>query len=236
MSKKVEENKNIDKEKNKKSIKGMPKKKMSPAKIFLIVGICLITIPLLILGYLLISASLTEGPILADRFENDLNPAITSNDITEVQDTVSKLSNVESVEVNLQTATFKVNVDVKDSLSTEEIGDIAVVVYEEVIKLLPINTYFKATDTKKMYDLEINIYNSLEKKEDDDFIFYVLNQSSNMDVSNIQLVSDPLNPELAEALVKNVQDRLNPTSTPESNLNVGGPDVEETPIAEEGVE
>ena len=87
-----------------------------------------------------------------------------------------------------------------------------------------------------MYDIEIHVYNSLDKVDDDDFAYLTLIKSSNMSNPTLQLVSEPLYSDLAESLLTETENRLNPTSEPEieGDINVGGPDIETNEDGNEG--
>lgn len=242
--------------------------------IFLMIGGATIIIPLLIFGWILLDAANTNGPIFGERFENDLEPAITTDNITNLETELSSISDVENVEINLISATLRVNLDVKDTIqgvyidrvendkildklenqeeseetekndesegSEEEqkdpLSNIALEAYNKIITNLEKDTYFTNKDGKKMYDIEINVYNSLDKVEKEDFAYLILIKSSNMLNPTLQLVSEPLYSDLAESLIQETQDRLNPTPTPEleGDINVSGPDVESNEDSSEG--
>ena len=137
-----------------------PKKKASKAKLVLIIGIIIILIPCLIFGGILLSAALQTGkPVLGERFANDLDPAITDQDTASLIADIKSISNVENCTVNLTSAQYRINVDVIDGATDEQVSDIADQVYKKVESKLPVSTYFTASGSKKMYDLSINVYN-----------------------------------------------------------------------------
>lgn len=187
-------NKNLKRKKEKKKIK------LSRPAIVLIVGLAIILIPIIIFLSILITAFFQTGkPINGHRFDGDLDPAITKAQISEVQKNVSEISGVQSAEVILKTATLRVYVDVEDNFDQAKTNEVLKQAEQKVNQTIPEDTYFKATDTKKMYDLEIHVYNK-EKREDDSFVYYILNRNSRMDKPKIQLVSKPLNEDLAKEL------------------------------------
>ena len=99
--------------KNKKPVTGTAKKhkkkELDRSTVILITGLVLIAIPCLILGWILISASLDTGtPILGDRFQGDLDPAITSEQISQIETQVASEGSVDSVTVELATATLRI--------------------------------------------------------------------------------------------------------------------------------
>lgn len=187
-------NKNLSRKKEKRKIK------LSRPAIVLIVGLAIILIPIIIFLSILISAFFQTGkPINGHRFDGDLDPAITKSQISEVQKNVAAINGVQGVDVILKTATLRVYVDVDDSFNQEKASEVLKQAEQKVNEIIPEDTYFKATDTKKMYDLEIHVFNK-EKKEDDSFVYYILNRNSRMDKPKIQLVSKPLNEDLAKEL------------------------------------
>lgn len=184
-------------------VKKPKKKKLSTSALVLIISCIIIAIPIIIFLVIIISAALTNSkPSFGNRFDNDLNPAITSSQIESVKNSVSSISGVESCEVNLATAQFRVNIDTKDSASEEEIEKITKDAYDAVNKELPVSTYFKmSSDGQRMYDLAINSYNYIpDNNEDANWISYVLTKNSKMDDYETQLISSPKNSDLAKEL------------------------------------
>ena len=60
-----------------------PRKKLSRSALVLIIGLCIIGIPLLVYGGILLQAQLQTGtPIFGDRFVGDLDPAITDSQMS----------------------------------------------------------------------------------------------------------------------------------------------------------
>ena len=258
-------------EKKKKNI-STKKNKFNVLDLFLVIGTIAIIIPTIIFAWILLSAANTDGPILGNRFENDLNPSITSDQISTLKTNLSKVNDIEKVEINLISATLRINLDVTDSIqgvyidrigndkllenledeleSNEEkvdqvedsssnkpelqddvLSKIAIEAYQMTIDNLDKNTYFTSNKDKKMYDLEIHVYNSLDKVENDDFAYLTLIKSSNMLNPSLQLVSEPIDSALAESLIKETENRLNPTPTPalEGDINVSGSDIQNDP-------
>lgn len=140
----------------------------------------------------------TGTPILGNRFQGDLNPAIEQSHITTITDRINGLDGVENCNVNVIVATMRINVDAKDSLDAEAISALTENIYQTVIEVLPVEQYFTLMDTQKQYDLEINVYNDLSLE--DDFIMYSIIKNSPMETYILQDVSTPLNAELAQEL------------------------------------
>lgn len=176
------------------------KRKMSKSATMLVIGLLVIFIPCAIYAGILISAALQTGsPILGERFDGDLDPAITKNDISSIETKLSSIDGVEEVEVVLLSGQMRVNVNVDDALTNEQIEVIINEAYEGVTSVLSIDKYFTSNGGKRMYDLAINVYNSVDP-EDDSMVYYILTKNAMMEEKTIQLVSEPLNPDLAADL------------------------------------
>lgn len=203
----------------------------SKVRIFIFVGILIILIPFIILGVILIQASMSTGkPILGDRFKNDLNPAITSEQLKEISTKIKGQSNVDSVDVSLKTATLRVYVDVSDTSSEQQVMDMSKSAYQDVISILDVNTYFTQHDGKEMYDIEIHAYNQ-DKNTEENFIYVITNKNSSMEKEHSQVVSKALDPELAQQLRDDVIERENKKkqkATEPTDLEVQGQETEES--------
>ena len=120
--------------------------------LYWIAGI-VILIPVLLLGWIYLSAKESSGsPTVGSRFDNSLNPAITEEQLDKVKSAM-KLDGVESVEVNLISATLRINIDTKDDASSAKVKSIMNEAYDKVNDILPIKKYFTNNDSDKMYDL-----------------------------------------------------------------------------------
>lgn len=176
------------------------KRKMSKSATMLVIGLLVIFIPCAIYAGILISAALQTGsPILGERFDGDLDPAITKNDISSIETKLSSIDGVEEVKVVLLSGQMRVNVNVDDALTNEQIEVIINEAYEGVTSVLSIDKYFTSNGGKRMYDLAINVYNLVDP-EDDSMVYYILTKNAMMEEKTIQLVSEPLNPDLAADL------------------------------------
>ena len=204
---------------------------VNKANIVLVVGLIIIAIPFLILGWIVISASLDTGtPILGDRYAGDLNPAITKSDITSIESNVKGLSGVESSDVELATATLRVYADVEDGYTVDQAKAKADEVFNNVLGVLDLNTYFKQSDNKKMYDLEVHVYILSKDRDSDSFVYVIMTKTSGMETASTQVVSEPIDAELAQQLRDDVENRNNPTPTPnpDEDMTVGTEEVEAT--------
>ena len=176
------------------------KRKLSRNALMLIAGLITILVPCLIFGGILLSAALDTGtPIFGDRYTGDLEPAIEDSEMEAISATIVAMDNVESVNITLISGQLRVNVNVSDDLTSEEIAEMVELFYEAIIEDLPIETYFTSTDERKMYDLAINVYNYIDA-EDEGMIYYILTKNAMMEEYSIQLVSEAVDEELASDL------------------------------------
>ena len=142
------------------------KKRLSRSALVLIVGLIIIAIPVCIfVGILGISALQTGSPREGSRFDNDLDPAITDAQISTLKQSLSSIGNVDDIEVILSEGQLRIFIDTNDSLSEEQVDSILTTAYNAVNTTLPISTYFTATESKKMYDLQINVYTTAEASD-----------------------------------------------------------------------
>lgn len=193
------------------------KKSNRTAKIFWICIILLI-LPFAVLGWVLVSAALDTGsPILGDRYKGDLDPAITKSDLASVKSAAEGVSGVDKVEVNLATATLRVYADVADDANADAEKTVATDLYNAVTGVLSADTYFTQNDGKKMYDLEIHVYNLDKDRDSDAFAYVVETKTSSMAAPIQQVLSEPIDAELAQQLRDAVTARNNPTATPDSS-------------------
>ena len=165
--------------------------------------ICLILIaaPVGVLGWILLSSMMDTGsPVLGNRYEGDLDPAITKEQMTEIENAVGALESVEKSSVQMVTATMRVYVDVPDEWGVDEVKAKAEEVYDTVASVLDPSVYFTQADGRKMYDLEIHVYNLAENREDESFAYVIRNKTSSMSEPISSVVSEPLDAELAQQL------------------------------------
>lgn len=169
----------------------------------LVFWICLILIaaPICVLGWILLSSMMDTGsPVLGNRYEGDLDPAITQDQMTEIETAVGALENVEKASVRMVTATMRVYVDVPDDWGIDATKEKASEVYDTVASVLDPAVYFTQADGRKMYDLEIHVYNLAENREDESFVYVIENKTSSMSEPIASVVSEPLDAELAQRL------------------------------------
>ncbi len=195
------------------------------------VALVLFLLPFIILGFILLSAAMDTGkPILGDRYKDDLDPAITSSELSQVESAVKSVGGVEGTFTNLATGTLRVYADISDSADAETAKSSAEQVYSAVTSVLNPSTYFTQNNGKKMYDLEVHVFNQ-NKDTESNFVYVIETKTSSMEAPIIQVVSEPIDAELAESLRQAVENRNNPTPTPSETdeMTLGDGDVEQLP-------
>ena len=184
--------------------KNREKKRLSRSALVLIIGIIIIAIPVLIFaGILGISWLQTGTPREGSRFDGDLQPAITDNDITAIKTDLSAIGSVDSVEVILSQGQLKIFIDTNDTLSEEQVDSIVMSAYNKVIGRLPVGTYFTGDDSKKMYDLQINVYTSPSASaigDENGRQYKLLHKNSTEETYGIDDMAHPKDPALAAEL------------------------------------
>ncbi|MCR4633710.1 MAG: hypothetical protein K5648_06250 [Erysipelotrichaceae bacterium] len=180
------------------------KKRLSRSAIVLIVGLIIIAIPVCIfLGILGVSAMQTGTPREGSRFEGDLEPAITDANVESLKTKLSALSSVEELEVVLSQGQLRIFIDTVDTLSEEQVDSLLTSAYNAVNSELPISTYFTASESKKMYDLQINIYTMAEASpigDDSGRQYKLLHKNSAEETYGIDDLAHPKDPALAAEL------------------------------------
>jgi len=174
------------------------------------IALILFLSPFLVLGYIILSAAMDTGkPIVGTRYDGDHDPQISKSDLSSVESHVKSVSGVEKVSLNLATGTLRVYADISDSADADAAKSTASDVYSAVTSVLNEGTYFTQNNGKKMYDLEVHVYNQ-DKNTDSNFVYVIETKTSSMDTPIVQLVSEPIDAELAESLRQAVENRNNP--------------------------
>lgn len=192
------------------NLKNRPKKeknkKATPKQGHKIVWFTLVVIliPFLIIGYVVLTSMGGQNqPVIGNRFDSkDLNPAITQDQISEVQTAVASIGGVEKAEVNLKSATLRISLDVADNADANACNAIAQEALNQVKGILPLETYFTNTEEAKMYDLEIDAYNFLIDENHPDGQVDIKVYKSGAGQVITQNITEAKDPELAEQLVK----------------------------------
>ncbi|MGM9940378.1 MAG: hypothetical protein ACI32N_00095 [Bulleidia sp.] len=201
--------------------------------------ICLILIvlPVGVLGWILISSSMDTGtPIFGNRFEGDLDPAITENDMNQVGDAVKGIESVDDSFVTMTSATLRVYADVADDASEETCNSVADQIYAKVAEILDPSVYFTRNGDMKMYDMEIHVYTLPERTEaeGENFVYVIDTKTSNMAEPAKQTVSKAKDQAVADQLRQDVIDRLAAEEEAANQEAEGEGAGEDTPEGGEG--
>lgn len=180
------------------------KKRLSRSALVLIIGLFIIAVPIIIfLSILGISALQAGTPREGSRFDGDLKPEITKDQVSTLQSDLESIGQLDSVEIKLAQGQLRIYIDTNDSLSEEQVDSIITSAYNKVNSLLPVNTYFTSTESSKMYDLSINVYTQVEASEigsSNSRQYKLLHKNSTESQYEIEDLAHPKNPELAAEL------------------------------------
>lgn len=202
--------------------------------LLILVMIILIAIPSGIVVNLLYQGYIRTGtPIFGDRFEGDLNPSITNQQMKRITDSLKTMNGIENAESHLQTGTYKIYINVDDNIASEAYEPLAQQAITAVYEVLPEATYFTSTETRRQYDLEISLYNSTDLSEEEPLIYMLAYKNGMMETSNFQMLSNAVNPELAEKLRADEIARQLAQENPNSQV---GQEGVESPSTETDVE
>ena len=184
-----------------------PPKKKTGLRInwLLLFALICVSVPSLILAWILYSASLeTSIPQEGKRFEGSFAFVLKKDDLKNIEKAIATINGVEDVVISRPVATVRIYIDVDDNLKEEAIKNITLEAYKKLDELYPINDYFTAHGDRlteiviDQYDLEIYTYNNLSFE--DNFIYYRLVKNAMSETYSIQNVSEPVDPDLAERL------------------------------------
>lgn len=168
-------------------------------RVVLWLGILILFIPCVILAAVLWN-SLEDPtqPVEGNRFVDELNPAITDEQLDSIAAAMEKYEYLESVEVNCISATVRVLLNTTDDISEGDLNWMINDAYTTIDSILPISTYFTNTDTTKMYDLEIHTYNVVSKENQ---IYYVLTKTGGAETYIIDVLSSPKNQSISDSIL-----------------------------------
>ena len=137
--------------------------KFTFSNIVFALGIAFVLIPSLIIGGILLQSSLQTGSVIAgNHFNNDLEPEITKDLVGLTEEAIIALPNVTVNEINLKAATLRITVTIPSGLDEESKLELVQDIMDKINGVVPFSEYFTATDTKKMYDLEVNIIDKVD--------------------------------------------------------------------------
>lgn len=184
----------------------MAKKTSNPVKlkkphVILWLGIIIVLVPCIILGVVLMnSLENSREPVVADRFKNELNPAITETDLASIRSNLN-YDNIDNLEVNLISATLRVMINTSDDMAEGDLLWILNDAADKIAAVLPIETYFTNSAATKMYDLEIHVYNTTKGSEALQQIYYVKTKNAANEDWVIDNYTVAKNPELAKSIL-----------------------------------
>ena len=164
----------------------------------------IIFLPFAIVGYVLLTSYGSSGkPVEGSRFSSsDLTPRISQAEIDLVQNQLLDLPGVESVTINMNSATLRIHLNLWDGASYEEIEYNAQNVYDVVNNLLPIDTYFTNTEDSKNYDLEIDAYNYIvDDTHPADGQIYIKITKTGAGGKVVDVITQAKDPELVEQIM-----------------------------------
>jgi len=177
-------------------------------------GIAFVLIPSLVIGVILLQSSLQTGSVITgNRFNNDLQPEITNDLVGLTEEAINSLSDVTVNEINLKAATLRITVTIPSGMDEKIKLNLVQTIMEKVNGVVPFDDYFTATDTKKMYDLEVNI---IDQVGDTHTTFIQVVKNANMDTFSVQDLLVPVNPTLAQELIDKLNAKKNSTEIPNS--------------------
>lgn len=194
--------------KNKKVSSKQKTKAKKSSKVLYVIAIIVLLIPVCLLGYIYLGAKENSGkPVVGSRFDRSLDPAITEEDIQKVKDAL-KFDQVDSIEVNLTSATLRITIDTADNISNDALTDVMNSAYDKVDDILPIKTYFTNQKSTKMYDLDIHVYNFVpdDTHSEDDQIYKEKTKNASNDKAVVDTLTTPRNKEEADELLKQQED------------------------------
>ena len=200
--------------------------KFTFSNIVFALGIAFVLIPSLVIGIILLQSSLQTGTVITgNRFNNDLKPVITEEVIGLTEDAILTLGNVTVAEINLKAATLRLTVVIPTGLEEESKLELVQNTLEKVNSVIPFAQYFTATDTMKMYDLEVNFVDVVGETKT---TYIQVVKNANMDTWSAQDLLTPVNPALAQELL----DGLNAET--ENSALPGTGDTQNTDTESEG--
>lgn len=195
------------------------KKKLSKPALILTIGIVIIAIPCLVFASILGIAFIQKGsPRLGSRFKGDLVEKISSSDVNDVKTDLETLGNIDSIEVTCEQGQLKVFIDVSDSLTESDVDNMLTQAYNKITAKLPIDKYFTQTQDARNYDLQINIYTTIEASEigsANPRQYKLLHKNSAEETYQIDNLAKPKNESIAKEL-EGLTDEVDEESTEES--------------------
>jgi hypothetical protein len=168
--------------------------------ITLMLSLAILAVPATIMYNIAMETQEIAGtPVFGERFNNDLNPKISRGQVSELNTSIKALEGVVEAEVNLLSATLRVNLLTSLDISDAEINSLIAKVKDTVLGKLPESEYFTANLERKQYDFEIHLRNTKDRL-DEEYRYIIVSKTSLMTTFIIQEVSTPKNPEFVAEL------------------------------------
>lgn len=181
------------------------------------VSLAILAIPCMLLLYIIVgSRESSSTPVEGKRFSDSLDPEITQEELDTLK-TSLQLDGVESVEINLKSATLRITLNTNDDLDQEAIKHIMWTAYDTIVEKLPVDTYFtnkaNGDEILKMYDLEVNAYNYIPENEQEKAGQIHLSRVKNAAAEDIvdDVLSSPKDEETSEEILN--PDTSNPPTS-----------------------
>ena len=133
--------------------------------------------------------------------------------------------------------------DIADDAGADTANAKADEIYGVITSVLDPSVYFTQADGKKMYDLEIHVYNLKDNRESDEFVYVIETKTSGMESPLKQTVSEPIDAELAQSLRDAVEERkaaeeqqeqVSENTEEGGEITIGGEDIQQEEESEEG--
>lgn len=140
------------------------------------------------------------APVVGNRFKNGLNPKIEKTNLDAIKEKL-KLDGVKAVEVNLTSATLRVNLDVEDIYGLDEIKAISENAKKQIAEILPFDKYFTNREGVKMYDFELHVFNIVKAEEGKTQVYYMLGKTGSGEEYS-ELLSSPKNQKTSDEVTK----------------------------------
>ena len=198
--------------------------KMLESKITTLIALVLLLTPVLGFGYIIYrDSSQTGEPVVGSRYDNNLEPKITEEQLSTIKASLVD-EMILSNKVTLKSSTLRVYVEVAEETSKDSIKELAGTVYDLVTEKLPVETYFSNDGGRKMYDLEIHVYNNTTDRSSEEFIYFEIIKSSSVEEPIEEFITDAKNEEYKAEVLENLEEKLNGPSEDEeeSEADTGG--------------
>lgn len=164
--------------------------------------------PVLLFGTVLVRDYLQTGkPAIGSRNDGALEHKIEKDQLKTIEEAITEDMILES-KVVLKSSTLRVYAKVSSELSKDVMAEIGDRLLASVNETLPMDPYFTTTEGNKQYDLEIHVYNDVEDRDSDDFVYYQMIHSSVKEDLFKRFVTDPKDPEYKAEVLENEKIRL----------------------------